>query len=150
MRDLIPRKDYDNHDDDDDDDDVLNSDLKAQFELLQHLISNKQDKGETHHGKPGSKVDEKVVHMAVSASISVQREINGLLNGIAELEQMLHEDSSVPNVKESNEISNSLLELDNGRTKKHAGGVKDDIDGKDKPGTHLSRKEHVLSNIDER
>mmetsp|Transcript_160 Transcript_160/g.234 ORF Transcript_160/g.234 Transcript_160/m.234 type:complete len:144 (-) Transcript_160:31-462(-) len=143
MRELIPRTD--------EDDDVLPSHLRAQFELLQHLISKQnQENSETDDETIEYNGDETVIHMAVSTSMAAQREINGLLNGIAELENMLDEDSSASNSQDSNNGSDSfLVELDNKSSNKHD-GVKNELDGKDKQKTPMGRKECLLPHDDER
>lgn len=82
------------------DDDPLPPNLRAQFESLQHLISQqKLDRTETDDeltlGSSTSRSDHDdtvVTQMALSTAISAQREIDCLLNGITELENMLNTD----------------------------------------------------------
>ena len=134
MRELIPRTD----------DDLLPSDLRAQFELLQHLISQqKKENTETDEESLGSNSDETVIHMAVSTAVSAQREINGLLNGIAELEYMLDEEDSVSTSEDNSDNGNVILEIDNKNSSKHV-CLKSELDGKDKQETPLGRKECLM------
>ncbi len=142
MRNLIPRTD---------DDDLLPSDLRAQFESLQHLISQqKQENTETDEETLGSNGDETLIHMAVSTAVNAEKEINGLLNGIAELEHMLDEDSFVSSSKQnSSDSDDSIQEIDNKNSSKHA-SVKNGFEEKDEQKAALGRKECLMSSRNER
>lgn len=87
MRNFVPKSD----------DDILPLELKTQFETLQHVLLEKK---QHHSGVENEVIDctceDTMTKMALSTAISVQREIDGLLNGIVELENMLNDDKHSP------------------------------------------------------
>ena len=87
MRNFIPKSDNN----------ILPLEIQCQFETLQHALQEKKQ----HHSDIENEMavcisEDTLARMALSTAISVQREIDGLLNGIAELENMLSDDICPP------------------------------------------------------
>lgn len=76
--------------------DRLPSQLQAQFDSLKNILlqNNQNDDSLTEDNAICSSRDDTATKMALSIAISVQREIDGLLNGITELENILEDDEN--------------------------------------------------------
>lgn len=86
MRNFVPKSD----------DDIVPLELQSQFETLQHIMLEKKQHPEADNEMTDCTYEDTLTRMALSTAISVQREIDGLLNGIAELENMLNDDCHSP------------------------------------------------------
>jgi|EP01083_Nonionella_stella_P036494 hypothetical protein len=121
--------------------DPLSQDLRAQFESIQRLISQQQQNQKMEHTETDdetlddtldSSSDETVTQMALSTAIAAQREIDCLLNGISELENMLSEEDATFQSSSDEPIRPHPVRINNNNIDENQNAfiVKNDLNGR--------------------
>ncbi len=86
------------------DDDQLPQTILAQFEMMQNIIAKEQNNSSKNEGD--SRSNNEATRAALSLALSVQYEIDGLLNGISELENILDDEDQFDATYKSFNITN--------------------------------------------
>lgn len=71
------------------DDDQLPQKIRAQFEMIQNIIKKEQNNSSKDENEGDSRSNNEATRTALSLALSVQYEIDVLLKGISELENIL-------------------------------------------------------------